>query len=551
MAAIPDPAELDPVTLEIVWSRIQAVLDEAETTLMRTAFSPIIREAYDFGVVLLDATGGSVGQSQRSLPSFVGTLPRALQAALKIFPASTWKDRDVYATNDPWIGTGHLPDVTMIRPVVRHGRTIAYMGCITHWADIGGTIWSADTTEIFEEGLRLPLCKIVDGGRPNDFITSIIKANVRLPEQVMGDLHAQLATMEVGERRLQELLDELGIDDPAPVFGAMQHRCEAVMRAAIAALPDGTYTHEIELDGIDHPILLHARLTVRGDAIAVDWTGSSSQVNRGLNETYNHTYAMTVYPIKCVLSPELPNNQGSYTPITMHAREGTIINCRYPAPVPWRQIIGHCISTVILGALSRVAPDRVLADSGSPSPRIVFSGVRSDGRKYSAALLLTGGMGAQGWRDGLSAAPFPSNAGATSVEVVEANTPLLFRRRELLADSGGAGRCRGGLGVVTEVELMGEEASVVSVMVDRVNHPPLGRVGGGPGAPNVVTMDGQALHPKARVPMRPGAVLAIQSAGGGGFGPAEKRPRELVQADLDFGYVTPAAAKQLYGWTAS
>jgi N-methylhydantoinase B len=541
-------ASLDPVTLEIAWGRIQAVIDEAEATLIRASFSPLVREAYDFGVVLLDGGAGSVAQSQRSMPSFVGTLPRTLRAGLERYPPSTWRPGDVFATNDPWLGTGHLPDMTAVRPIFREGRPIAYAGCIAHWADIGGAIWSADTTEVFEEGLRIPPCKLVAAGSLNEEIASIIEANVRLPEQVLGDLHAQLAALELTERRLLELLDDMDLNDPAFLFGAIQERTEQAMRAAIAELPAGSYSHEIELDGITKPLRLRATLLVEHDEISIDWTGTSPQVDRGINETYNHAYAMAVYPIKCALSPEMPNNEGAYRPIRMTAPEGTLVNARYPAPVASRQMIGHTVSAVVFGALAQIAPDKVLSDSGSPAPRVVFTGLDSSGRKYGAALTLSGGMGARSTRDGLSAAPFPSNAGGTSVEIIEAATPLVFRRRELVADSGGAGRFRGGLGVALDVQLLAETPCTVSMMTDRIDHPPLGRDGGLPGSPNVVRKDdGSAVDPKARTPLLPGETLQIRTAGGGGYGPPSERTRAAVEHDLAFEYVTPQAAAAIYG----
>ena len=533
----------DAVGLEIAWGRLRAVIDEAEATLIRTAFSPLVREACDFGVLLLDGAAGSVAQSQRSMPSFVGTLPRTLRAGLERFPASSWQPGDVFATNDPWLGTGHLPDMTAVRPIFRGGRPIAYAGCIAHWSDVGGAIWSADTTEVFEEGLRLPPCKLVDAGKLNEDIASIVLGNVRLPEQVLGDLHAQLATMEVTERRLLELLDDLGLDDPAPLFAAVQGRTESAMRAAIDALPDGTYDHEIEIDGVHEPLHLRARLTVTGDEIEIDWDGTSPQADRGINETYNHAYAMSVYPIKCLLSPDVPNNEGAYRPIKMRAPEGSLVNASYPAPVASRQMIGHYISAVVMGALAHVIPERVLADSGSPTFRIVFTGIGGDGKKYGAAFTLSGGMGARAGDDGLSAAPFPSNSGATSIEMVEAATPLVIRRRALRADSGGAGANRGGLGVELDFELHAERPCTVSVMTDRVQHPPAGRHGGESGAPNVVRRgSGEPVDPKARSELRPGEMLHFQTAGGGGYGEASLRRQSDVERDLEFGYVTAEAA---------
>jgi N-methylhydantoinase B len=539
---------LDAVTLEIAWGRIQAVIDEAEATLIRASFSPLIREAFDFGVLLLDESAGSVAQSQRSMPSFVGTLPRTLRAGLDRFPASSWRPGDVFATNDPWLGTGHLPDITSVRPIFRNGKPIAYAGCIAHWADIGGAIWSADSTEVFEEGLRLPPCKLVDEGRLNEDIVAIIEANVRLPEQVLGDLYAQLATMDVTERRLLELLDDMGLDDPAPLFAAIQERTEIAMRAAITELPDGEYVHEIEIDGITSPLLLRAALTITGDEIAIDWSGTSPQVDRGFNETFNHAYAMSVYPIKCALSADMPNNEGAYRPITMTAPKGCLVNAQYPAAVASRQMIGHYVSAVIFGALAQVVPERVLSDSGSPCPRIVFTGMGADGRKFGAAMTLSGGMGAQASRDGLSAAPFPSNAGGTSVEIIEARTPLVFRRRALVADSGGPGKYRGGLGVALDIELIADRSCILSMMTDRIDHPPLGRAGGLSGAANVIgKADGGFIHPKARSELQPGDILEIRTAGGGGYGPVSERDRAEVERDVEYDYVTREAAADTYG----
>jgi N-methylhydantoinase B len=536
-ATAADPVA-DPIGLEIAWRRIEAVINEAEATLIRASFSPLIREAFDFGVLLLDASAGSVAQSQRSMPSFVGTLPRTLRVGLERFPPESWRPGDVFATNDPWLGTGHLPDVTAVRPIFRGGRPVAYAGCIAHWADIGGAIWSADSREVYEEGLRLPPTKLVSEGQLNEDVAAIIAANVRVPEQVLGDLHAQLAAMEVTERRLLQLLDDMALDDPAPLFAAIQERTERAIRAAISELPDGTYAHAIEIDGVREPLVLSAAITVAGDEMVVDWEGTSPQVDRAINETWNHAYAMSVYPIKCALSPDMPNNEGAYRPIQMAAPAGCIVHAQPPAAVASRQMIGHYIAAVIFGALARVVPDLVLADCGSPAPRMVFTG-SEHGARYVAALTLSGGMGGQATRDGLSAAPFPTNSGGTSAEIVEAGTPLVMRRRELRANSGGSGKHRGGLGVTIEIQLLAEEPCTVSVMTDRVDHPPQGAFGGGDGAPNVLRKsDGTLVHPKSRTVLRPGETMEIHTAGGAGYGQAAERDPALTRRDRQLGYVT-------------
>jgi N-methylhydantoinase B len=532
----------DPVSLEIAWRRLEAIINESEATLIRASFSPLIREAFDFGVLLLDACGGSVVQSQRSIPSFVGTLPQTLRAGLAQFSAETWRPGDVLATNDPWLGTGHLPDVTAVRPIFRGARPVAYAGCIAHWADIGGANWSADSREVYEEGLRLPPTKLVSEGRLNEQLAAVIAANVRVPEQVLGDLHAQLAALEVTERRFLELLDDLGITDPAPLFAALQQRTERGMRAAIAELPDGVYRHAIAIDGVREPLSLQAAMTVAGEDISVDWAGTSGQVDHAINETWNHAYAMTVYPIKCALSPALPNNEGACRPITMVAPEGSLVNATPPAAVAARQMIGHYVSAVVLGALAQVVPDQVPAECGSPAPRVVFTG-SDGGRRYVAALTLTGGMGAQATRDGLAAMPFPTNSGGTSAEIIEAGTPLVVRRRQLRSGSGGAGRHRGGLGVSLAFQSFAGEPCTVSMMADRVDHPPRGLLGGGDGAPNVLRKSGgEPVNAKARTLLMPGETIEIETAGGAGYGPVAEREPELIRTDLQLGYVTERPA---------
>jgi N-methylhydantoinase B len=303
----------------------------------------------------------------------------------------------------------------------------------------------------------------------------------------------------------------------------------------------------MELDGVEpgSPLLLHAAVTVEDESITVDWTGSSPQTSWAINDSFNHAFAMTVYPIKCALCPDVPNNEGAIRPITMIAPEGTIINCKFPAAVASRQIIGHSISATVFGALAQVVPDKVLADSGSPCPRFVISGRHPDGRKWGSSFLLSGGMGARRDRDGLSAAPWPSNAGTTSAEIVESTTELLFRRRALVPDSGGDGQYRGGLGVATEIELRSQSPAVLSMMTDRVTHPPLGRHGGLPAAPNVLERStGGVVPAKGRTELKPGELLTMRTPGGGGFGPPERRDPELRRRDVEFGYVSaPAAAE--------
>lgn len=528
----------DPVALELAWSRIQAVLDESEITLMRTAFSPILREAYDYGIVLMDELGGAVAQSQMSMPGFIGTLPRSLKSFLVEHPLPEWAPGDIYITNDPWIGSGHLPDVTMIRPIFHNGKLVGFMGCIAHWADMGGRTWSADATELYEEGLQIPVSRLFAAGELNRDVVNFILRNVRLPEQVNGDMHAQISAINVGANRFIDLLGDMQVNDPAPLFAEMRRRSETAMRDAIRTLPGGCYTNSIEIDGVEEPLLLKCAVIVEGDGIVVDWEGSADQVSRGINESFNHAYAMTVYPIKCLLCPDVPNNEGINIPLRMVSPEGSIVTCRRPAPVNARQMIGHYLSQVVVGAMRPLMPDKILAECGSPAPRAVFSGYDDSGRRYSAALLLSGGMGGQSWRDGLSATPFPSNPGISSVEVIESRAPLIVRQRALRPNSGGKGKFRGGLGASIEVQFVGNRPASISVMTDRVRSKPKGVFGGEEGEPNVVLLNGKPIDPKGTTNVRFGDVVTIHTAGGGGYGPAAERAELSMERDLEYGYVS-------------
>ena len=477
-----------------------------------------------------------------SMPGFVGTLPRSLKSFLGEYPIGEWRPGDIFITNDPWIGSGHLPDVTMIRPIFHLQKLVAFMGCIAHWADMGGRMWSADSKELFEEGLQIPVARLYSGGEMNRDVVNFILRNVRLPEQVNGDMHAQISSINVGANRFIELLKDMVLEDPAPLFAEMRARSEKAMRDAIRALREGSYGHSIQIDGMagEELLVLKCVLTIKDGGILVDWTGSANEVNRGINETFNHAYAMTVYPIKCLLCPDVPNNEGTNVPLRMVSPEGTIITCRRPAPVNARQMIGHYISQVVVGAMRPLLPAKVLADCGSPAPRAVFSGYDDAGRRYSAALLLSGGMGGQNWRDGLSATPFPSNPGISSAEVIEARAPVVFRSRSLSANSGGKGKFRGGLGVSIEVEFVCRRPGVISVMTDRVESKPQGIFEGGDGEPNVILLNGKPIDSKGTTIVNFGDRITFHTAGGGGYGRPSERSAGLAAADIEFGYTTAA-----------
>lgn len=540
--------QLDPVTLEILWNRLVAITDESAAALLRTSFSTVVRESNDFACSLLDDQGNSLADSTGSCAAFIGTLPRTLKHCLNRFPPQALRPGDAILTNDPWIATGHLNDFTLVAPVFHRGKVVAFTGNIAHTADIGGQMWGADAREVFEEGLRVLPTRFMKAGRLNEELAEQIRANVRVPEQVIGDLHAQVVAAEMCGRRLVELLEEQGMEDLSELGYAIQAGAEEAMRRAVEAVPDGEYGYAMEVDGFDRPLAIQIKITVRGSNLTVDFAGTSPQIDRGLNSPYNYTYAYTTYPLKCALDPFTPKNEGSFRPIAVDAPEGTILNPRFPAPVGARNLTGLYLAAAVFGALAQAVPHLVLADSNGPPTRIAVSGTGHDGRKFSQLLFPQGGMGAGPDRDGLSCTAFPNNTGFGSFEVIESISPLLCWRREMTADSGGPGRFRGGLGQEILVELVSREAARLSVLAERIQHPPLGLLGGLPGSPASVTLDsGEPIHPKSRTTIQPGQRLRLRYPGGGGYGPPSERDRARILEDLKNGLITPAAAREVYG----
>lgn len=540
--------KFDPISLEIMWNRLISVVDEAAATLVRTSFSTIVKESNDYSCVLLDAKGNSVANNTASIPSFIATLSRTMSHFLKKFPQDQWEPGDVVMTNDPWLASGHLPDITMAMPIFHKGKLVAFAGTIAHSPDIGGSIWSADTRELFEEGIRIPVMKLYCAGEPNEMLMEIIRANVRVPEMVFGDLNAQLTAQTMCRNRLVEFLDETGLDDLVDLAREIQSRAERVMRKAILEVPDGVYEKTVEMDGFDEPLIIQCRITVKGDELEIDFEGSSLQIGRALNCVMNYTYSYATYPIKCALDPFTPKNEGSYRPISIKAPEGSILNPRVPAPVNARQLIGHMLSAAVFGALEKAVPEKIMAESGSqPTLRALFTGVGLDDEKFSSILFANGGMGARYDKDGIACTPFPTNSTCGSIEVFESTVPLLFWKKEMVTDSGGAGRFRGGIGQEIILEVISRDPIRVSLLTDRHRHPAQGYMGGLAGMSNrIVLNDGQFIHPKSQTTLKPGDRLTMNYAGGGGFGPPEERDLEKVEEDLAEELISHEASQDVY-----
>ena len=540
----------DPISLEIYWNRLISIADESAAALLRTSFSTIVRESNDFATALMDVDGNALADNTAGIPSFVGTLPRTLRHFLKQFPREQWHPGDCIITNDPWMATGHLPDVTMVMPIHHKGVLIGFSGTIAHLPDIGGSLWASDCRELFEEGLRIPPVKYYEGGKPNKLIVDIIAGNVRVPDQVLGDIEAQVVANSVAARRLCEFMDDTGVTDLSGLSSSLQDRAEQAMRRAIDAVPDGTYRSTLMADGFDaDETRIECAVTIKGSDLHVDYAGTSKQIDRGLNSVMNYTNAYTVYPIKCALDPLTPRNEGSYRSVTVDAPLGSILNPRYPAPCSARQLTGHLLAGAVYGALSQAIPNAVLAESGSaPTLRSVYSGVDRSGNRFSQVFFAAGGMGGSAVQDGYSCTSFPTNTGSGSIEAFEAIAPLIVRRKEFTPDSGGIGKHRGGLGQEVEIEVVSPEPLRLSLLSDRQKYPPRGLFGGGDGAPvRIVTGSGHTPHPKSRTTIDPKETLILTFSGGAGFGNPAERDRDAVLRDIKNGYVTAEAGHRDYG----
>lgn len=545
--------EIDPITLEIWWSRLVAIADEAAATLLRTSFSTVIRESNDYVTVLMDAHGNTIAECTLGIPAFAALVGRASRAILAQFPVHAWAEGDVVITNDPWIATGHLPDIAIILPIFYQGKLVGFSGSAAHAPDIGGG-FKGGPTELLEEGILIPPLWLYRAGVRNDELVKLFLANIRLKDIVLGDIEAQINANRVCQHRAREFLHDTAQSSFERIARAVNGFSETAMRRAIADLPDGTYCSEILADGASgNPTHIVCTIKIEQETMTVDYDGTSSQVSTAINSTLNYTQAYTMYPLKCILDPVTRRNEGSYRPIKITAPQGTIVNPTFPAPVAARHLTGHLLSCAVYQALAPVLPERVIADcGGAPALRVGFSGVKPDGTRFGLILFASAGMGASLSRDGLSTTAFPTNSGAGSVEALEASSPLLFRRKELRVDSGGIGRRRGGLGQECEVVNVTDKPVHMVLLGDRERHPALGMMGGGPGAPSIATLhDGRVVPMKSRTLIEPGASVRLFFAGGGGYGPVQERETEAIEEDLRQGYISTEAAMHDYRFLCS
>ena len=537
---------------QIMWNRLIAVVEEQATTLIRTAFSTSVREAGDLSAGLFDRQGRMIAQAVTGTPGHVNAMAESVGHFVREIGLQQVFEGDVYITNDPWMGTGHLHDITMVTPVFRKAVHIGFFACTAHVVDIGGRGFGPDAGEVYEEGLLIPICKFAERGTVNPLLVRIVRANVRTPDQTIGDMYSLAACNEAGNRRLQAMLDEFAMDDIDGLSDFIIEASRKATHAAIAKVPDGTYRNTMQVDGYDTPVTMAVRLDVAGETLVADFAGTSGMSAFGVNVPEVYTRAYACYGLKCAIAPDVPNNSGSLEPFRITAPEGCILAARRPAPVSVRHVLGHLVPDVILGALHSALPGQVPAEGASSLWNIQISARPTDpdsGLPNREVLMFnSGGTGARPTVDGLSATAFPSGVSTMSVEASEQVGPITVWRKDLRDGSGGAGRTRGGLGQVIEIEPRAGYQFYFNAMFDRVDNPARGRDGGGTGGEGRVELaDGSRLRSKGRQLIKPGQRLRLSLPGGGGIGDPRDRDRDAVRADVAAGYITPEQAKQDYG----
>ena len=545
---------ISEIDVQIMWNRLLSVVEEQGQTLVRTAFSTSAREAGDISAGVFDLTGRMLAQAITGTPGHINTMAASVGHFLEVFPVADMQDGDVYITNDPWKGTGHLYDLVVVSPTFMDGRIVALFACTSHLVDMGGVGQTPEGRQIWHEGLFIPLLRLARAGEMNEDLLAMIRANVREPVQVIGDVYALISCNDIGSRRLVQMMREFRLDDLDMLAEEIITRSRRAMSEAIARLPKGTWTNTMRIDGYENPLDLVASVTIAEDTIHVDFTGTSGMSTYAINCPLCYTEAYTTFGINCVVAPTIPNNAGTLAAVKVTAPPGTIVSATYPAAVYARSSIGHMMPDVVYGALEQAIPGRLPAEGTSNlwSLKMIaghgLTSVGSNGTPFMVMSFHSGGAGARPTQDGLSATPFPSGVRNVPVEATEAITPLVIWRKELRQDSGGAGQYRGGLGQIMEVSSREDAAFGLFAGFERVKFPARGRNGGSPGQLGSVSLkSGTELKPKGLQVVPPGERLVIEMPGGGGMGPATERDPEAVRRDVRLGYLSAEAADREYG----
>ena len=527
---------LDLIQMQVMWNRLLAVVEEQAQVLLRTAFSPIVRECGDLSAGVFDLQGRMLAQALTGTPGHVNSMAESVRHFIHHFPLETMSEGDIYITNDPWLGTGHLNDFVLTTPAFFRGKLVGLFSCTSHLTDIGGIGFGPDGRDVFMEGVYIPMLKLADRGEMNDTLIQMVKANSRLPIESEGDVYSLAACNDIGCVRLAEMLEEFELDDLTALGDHIVDNSRAAVEAQIAKLPNGVFHNTMRIDGYDESLELVAKITIGEKTIEVDYDGSPPASAFGINVPMAYTTAYTCFGLGCVVSSGIPNNAGSLAPFKVTAPAGCILNAPKPRAVAVRHVIGQMLPDVVFGCLRQAVPERVPAEGTSSlwtiMLRAMLSSENSNASHFSISAVTNGGTGARPTKDGLSATAYPSGVRGTPVEIVESSAPLVFWKKQLRTNSGGVGRQRGGLGQEIEVATTTGAGFEILAAFDRIDHPARGRDGGGDGAPGkVVLKSGRVLRGKGIQQIPANDTLIVLTPGGGGIGDPQTRSAEAQALD--------------------
>lgn len=547
------------VAYQVMWNRLISVVEEQAQALVRTAFSTSVREAGDLSAGVYDLQGQMLAQAVTGTPGHVNAMADAVAHFIRRIGRDNIHDGDVYITNDPWEGTGHLHDITMVTPSFHRGALVGFFACTAHIVDIGGRGFGADAASVYEEGLYIPIMKFADRGVVDETLVRIVRGNVREPDQLIGDMYALATCNEIGHRRLIDMMDEFDLADLTGIAAFILDNSRRATIERIAALPQTSATGEMTVDGFAAPITLKVKLTISKDRILSDFEGTSGLDKKGINCPLVYAKAYACYALKCAIAPEIPNNAASLAPFEIAAPVNSIVNAVHPAPVALRHIVGHFVPDTVYDALDKILPGVVPAEGAgclcnfqvSLRPR-TDAPAPSDAVRREVLTFNSGGSGARPAFDGLNATAFPSGVMTMPIEATEHAGPVIIWRKELRPDSGGAGRQRGGLGQLMEVGAREGHEFDIQAMFDRVDHPARGRRGGASGGSTTIAQDdGTPMRGKGKQFVPHGRKVMMAFPGGAGYGQTEDRSVDAVKKDLARGYISAASAADDYGLSAA
>ena len=546
------PDAIARINAQVMWNRLIAVVEEQAQTLLRGAFSSMVRECGDLSAGVFDLRGRMLAQAITGTPGHVNSMAESVGHFIDHFPLATMEEGDIYITNDPWMGTGHLNDFVVTTPCFHHGKMVALFSCTSHLIDIGGIGYGPDAKDVHAEGIYIPFLKLAERGQMNTTLIEMIKANTRQPVETEGDVYSLAACNDIGCERLRDMMNEFDLEDLAELADTIIERSREAVLAEIANIPPGTYRNSMTVDGYDRPIELVATTTVSAEGVHVDFDGTSPLAPFGINVPIVYTTAYTCFGLSCIISPKIPNNAGSLAPLTVSAPVGCILNAPFPNPVATRHVIGQMLPDVVFGCLRLAVPERIPAEGASCVWSLMLRGLAARRNDIDGGFTITantnGGTGARPMKDGLSATAYPSGIRGTPVEITESTSPLVYWRKEYRPDSGGAGRYRGGHGQIVELSSLDGEPFEILAAFDRIEHPPKGCDGGVDGACGHLALgSGQVLRGKGFQDIPADQRLIALTPGGGGLGHPFEREPTAVREDVLDELVSTHAAAQEYG----